>query len=179
MSACTHRIDKPQDSSCAFHTRANRVELQIVRRSATRRRRVKSRDGRYVSVEARRGEQPKTDEKLCISETECHPSDGGFSQIHSIMSPVSSRPPSTVSRIVALAVAYRYGYGIRHTSRSTNGYFAETTSLLTGNASSAGLGAITNDEGGKSRSNFPLRESKEDPLTAAAEQCTTRRNNSG
>jgi len=32
----THRIDKLQDSSCAFHTRANCVELQIVCRSTTR-----------------------------------------------------------------------------------------------------------------------------------------------
>lgn len=70
----THHIDKLQDSSCAFHTRVNRVELQIVRRSATRETKGEPRDERYMSVEARRGEQPKTDEKLCISETECHPS---------------------------------------------------------------------------------------------------------
>jgi len=47
---------------------ANRMSLHDARRRVNR-------GMRDMSVEARKGEQPKTDEKLCISETECHPSD--------------------------------------------------------------------------------------------------------
>lgn len=106
---------------------------------------------------ARREEQPKTDETLHTRDRTAP-----FRMLFRIR-PLLALFTSSVSRIVALTVAYRYGYGIRHTSRSTNGYFAGTISryFLQEMLPRAGSGAITNDEGGKSRSNFPLREPKE------------------
>lgn len=125
-----------------------------------------SRDARRVrrnSVEKRR--TAKNRRKFCICEIRTrHPSDvaslstNSFSRVLSPLIPLVRYP-----HVVALAVAYRYGYGIRHTSQSTNGYFAETTSrFLQEMPSPPGRErVITNDEGGKSRSNFPLREPKE------------------
>lgn len=69
----THRIDKLR--FFALFIRAQTV-LNCKSYVASRReKKGESRDERYILVEARRAEQPKTDEKLCISETECHPSD--------------------------------------------------------------------------------------------------------
>lgn len=162
----TCRIDEPRDASWAFHTRANRLELQIVRPSAAR-------DGgwdrgmRDVSVEIpwRREERPKTDGSFAYARPNASPFRCCFTLDEFVLSrvPSPSPSPSCVTRVVALAVAYRYGYGIRHTSQSTNGYFAETTSrrFLQEMPPPPGWGAITNDEGGKSRSNFPLTEPKE------------------
>lgn len=121
---------------------------------------------RDVSVETawRREEQPKTDGSFAYARYErvTLPTLLHSRRIRSRESCLRSSP-SCVTRVVALAVAYRYGYGIRHTSQSTNGYFAETTSrFLQEMPSPPGRGrVITNDEGGKSRSNFLLREPKE------------------
>lgn len=125
-----------------------------------------SRDARRVrrnSVEKRR--TAKNRRKFCICEIRERvtlPTLLHSRRIRSRESCLRSSP-SCVTRVVALAVPYRYGYGIRHTSQSTNGYFTETTSrFLQEMPSPPSRGrVITNDEGGKSRSNFPLREPKE------------------
>lgn len=146
-------------------TRINRgVELQIVRRS----RRLRGEGGgEETSAEREEGEQSKADETFASLSREKPPP----------VFPLRSLSLSlSASRVVALAVAYRYGYSIRRTRPRTNGYFAETASrraapygkLLRRRAEGA---IITNGEGGKSRSNFPLRKPKRlsrDPLIAAA-----------
>jgi len=138
---------------------ANRASLRGARQRVDR-------GMRDVSVETawRREEQPKTDGSFAYARYErvTLPTLLHSRRIRSRESCLRSSP-SCVTRVVALAVAYRYGYGIRHTSQSTNGYFAETTSrFLQEMPSPPGRGrVITNDEGGKSRSNFLLREPKE------------------
>lgn len=90
------RIDEPRDASCAFHTRANRVELQIVRPSAARDGgwdRGMPRRVRRNSVEKRR--TAKNRRKFCICETErvTLPTLLHSRRIRSLASPVSARPP--------------------------------------------------------------------------------------
>lgn len=153
----------PRGASRAFHIRA-RIALNC-KSCVSPRRETKDRgDARPVHRNSERRRMAKKPAKhmhckLCIREAARKLSFRGCSsrRIRSLASSASSS-----LRFLRLVLPYRYGYDIRHTSQSTNGYFAETTfaSLLIGNTSSVELGAITNDEGGKSRSNFPLREPK-------------------
>lgn len=93
----TCRIDEPRDASCAFHTRANRVELQIVRPSAAR-------DGgwdrgmRDVSVETawRREERPKTDGSFAYARPNASP----FRRCFILDEFVLSRVPSPLVPLV-------------------------------------------------------------------------------
>jgi len=123
-----HRTNVPQDASRVFHRRANRVELQIVRRFVARDERSRgARPVRRNSEKRRMAKNRQNDALQTLHMRSCarYPYEAA-PLLESALSQVLSLQVS-VFRAVALVLAYRYGY-IRHTSRSTNGYFAETTS---------------------------------------------------